>query len=255
VFFVVNFMMDSILLLITRKLLGSQVSCRRIYLGAAVGAALTCVIITLPIPYAAVKILLFHSVANILMIQAGLGIGWNRELVKAGICLYISSFLVGGICQFLYSYVRIGSMFFFLAIVSYYIVSGILSLLEILLKERAYRCQVLLCKDSRTVKVEALIDTGNSLRDAVTDQPVCIIDRSAAIELFEANALGKVRYIPYHSIGKKEGIMPLVTLDYMCILKNHMQRIEKPLVAICEDEMTEDKYRMILNPDILQKKS
>lgn len=252
VFFMVNFMMDTILLLITRKMIGSHVTYKRIYLGAVAGAALTCLIVAVPIPYEAVKLILFHGFVNIVMIQTGLGAGSVRDLLKTWICLYISSFLVGGVFQFFYQYIRIGSLFFLLAVISYYAVNGVLALLEYMLVQKDYRCQVALYKNERTVQVQALIDTGNSLRDAVTDQPVHIIDQDTAESLFSVDTLQMVRFIPYHSIGNKEGIMPLVLLDGMCILKKEKQWIDKPLVAICEGSLTDDQYKMILNPDSLR---
>ena len=249
VFFMVNFMMDTILLLIVRRLIGSHVSYKRIYLGAMAGAMLTCLIIAVPISYEIVKIILFHGVVNIVMIQTGIGTGWSRELLIAWIYLYISSFLVGGIFQFLSQYIRVGSLFFLLAVISYYAVNAVLELLEYILIQRNYRCQVLLCKGNRKLQVHALIDTGNRLRDVVTDQPVHIIDQNTAKKIFSKEDLRMVRFIPYHSIGKDEGIMPLVTLDRICILKRKRHWIEKPLVAVCEGVLTDDQYQMILNPD------
>ena len=252
VFFMVNFMMDTILLLIVRRLIGSRVSYKRIYLGAIVGSTLTCLIIAVPVSYEIVKIILFHGFVNVVMIQLGIGTGWGRELFKAWIYLYISSFLVGGIFQFLHQYIRVGSLFFLLAVISYYAVNGILTLLEYILIQKNYRCQVFLYKGNRKLQVHALIDTGNSLRDNVTDQPVHIIDQNTAKELFSEEELQMVRFIPYHSIGKNEGIMPLVTLDSICILKGKQQWIEKPLVAVCEGTLTDDQYKMILNPESIR---
>ena len=89
VFFLVNVTMDFFLLAAVRKMSGSRVSYRRIFLGALSGALLTCLIVVLPIPYASVKFILFHSLANAVMIKAGLGIKGKREFLQAFILLYI----------------------------------------------------------------------------------------------------------------------------------------------------------------------
>ena len=60
-----------------------------------------------------------------------------------------------------------------------------------------------------------------------------------------------IRYISYHSIGKAEGVMPLVALDGMYVCRKEKEWVEKPLAAICEGDMTADRYEMILNPDVL----
>lgn len=99
--------------------------------------------------------------------------------------------------------------------------------------------------------MQALIDTGNCLKDDITGKPVSIIDKKVAEELYEGNDLTGIRYIPYHSIGKAEGVMPLITLDGMYVCRKEKEWIEKPLAAICEEDMTADRYEMILNPDVL----
>jgi len=251
VFFLVNVTMDYLLLAVIRKLLGCRISHGRICLGALSGALLTCLIVALPIPYTSVKFILFHGLANIVMIKAGLGIKGMRELGKALILLYVSGFLTGGVFQFFGQYVRVGSVFFVLAVISYYVVSGILRLIVYLTGKNEYRCQVILLKGERSHRVEALIDTGNSLRDTVTGKPVSIIDKKAAKKLWGENDMTGIRYISYHSIGKAEGVMPLITLDGMYVCRKEKEWIERPLAAICEEDMTADRYEMILNPDVL----
>ena len=252
VFFMVNFMMDAIILLITKKITASDSSYMRLYLGAMAGAALTCLVLILPIPFSWMKLLLFHIPVSFTMIQIGLGTGVGWEFLRKWICLYLASFLVGGVFGFLKQYVRIGSLFFAIAVVSYYVVSGLVSFLECLFVQKERQCQVILSKDGHMEKVQALIDTGNCLRDSVTKKPVHIIDAEIAGKLFSSDFLRKVRYIPYHSIGKREGLMPLVSLDGMWILKKKKIWIEKPMVAISEEPISEEYYKIILNPEGLR---
>ena len=129
VFFTVNFTMDYILLVAVRKMLKCPARHGRIALGALLGSALTCLVIILPVPYTFVKFVLFHGMVNVLMIRAGLLVKWGSDMLKAWILLYISGFLTGGVFQFLGQYMRIGSLFFVLAVASYYVVS--LSLIHI----------------------------------------------------------------------------------------------------------------------------
>ena len=251
VFFLENFMMDVILLGVTGRMLKYSASFGCIVLGAAAGAFLTCLIVCIPIPYAPVKFILFHGLPGVAMIGIGLGIRGVGEFARAWVLLYICGFLTGGVFQFLGQYVRIGSFFIILAGLSFLAVSGIWSLLVYLARQSHYRCQVVLRKGPRSRRVQALIDTGNCLKDDITGKPVSIIDKKVAEELYEGNDLTGIRYIPYHSIGKAEGVMPLITLDGMYVCRKEKEWIEKPLAAICEEDMTADRYEMILNPDVL----
>lgn len=256
VFFLVNFMMDYLLLCILKKLLKCSATHGSICIGAIVGALCTCVIMVIPGLNAFVKFILFHGVVNILMIKTGLKIGWNKTFLKAYIFLYIGAFILGGIMEYLHQYIRTGSLFFALAAAGYFVSLGIWNLITCLAERNVRRCRVRLMKDGKECTVEALIDTGNRLRDSVTGRPVSIISTDVSEKLGihispeEKNCGQDIRYIPYHSIGKAEGILPIVTLDRMYIYGKEKALIEKPVIAICEEDISADDYEMIMNPDL-----
>jgi stage II sporulation protein GA (sporulation sigma-E factor processing peptidase) len=250
VLFLVNFMMDYILLLITRKIIKSKISYGNICLGALVGSVLTCVVAAIPVPYTFIKFILFHAVINVVMIKIGLRIRWNRDFLRALITLYISGFLVGGVFSCLDQYVKTGSLFFALAIASYYISSGVLAFLMSLLHFGRYFCQVNLYVGEKTCTARALLDTGNRLSDAMTGKAVSIIDKEVAETLFEGKLPERIRYISYHSIGRKNGVIPIVTIDRMCICGDEDEWIEAPMIGISESTLSSGKeYDMILNPE------
>lgn len=252
VFFAVNFMMDAILLMITRKILGCSAGYMRVYAGALAGAVLTCLVVVLPIPVAGVKQIVFHSLISVVMIKAGLGIPWGRKLLKGWVVLYISGFLTGGIMQFLRQYVRVGSLFFLLAVAGYYLASGIWEVLLRLGQRKNSRCRVVLQFDGKSCVAEALIDTGNSLTDPVTGRAVSILDQRTAGRLCGKELPKTLRYIPYHSIGKMQGVMPMITLDKMTVVcAGEKKEILKPMMAICEERLTGEAFQVILNPDVL----
>lgn len=259
IFFLENFMMDYLLLLLVRKVLKSTAAPGNIALGALIGSLLFCIVLVLPLPFPAVKFLLFHIVVNTVMIKCGLKIPWGKELVKALGFLYICAFLLGGIMEHLLQYadwMQVGSLFFALAVGSYYGAGGVLFLLELAIRKRSCYYKADLYWEGNILTVPAIVDTGNSLRDPVSADPVSIIDSFAAQKLFEGRLPEKIRYIPYHSVGKKSGILMAVRLDQICIHEGRNRRkerrwIEQPLVAVSEDELSSDgTYRMLLHPDL-----
>ena len=251
VFFMVNFMMDYLVLMITRKMIRCSVPAWRVCLAAVAGAFLTCLIVVVPLNNTFMKFILFHGLVSVAMIKTGFGIRQWRELIRTWILIYVSGFLIGGVLLCVRQYVRIGSLFFVLAIVSYYVVSGIWSLISYLARRKQSRVKVILCNGKRQCQVEALIDTGNCLRDEITGGPVSIVDQKVIRVLYGKENLTKLRYIPYHSIGRSEGVMPLIRLDGMYVCQERRFWIAEPLVAVSEEDLTADDYQMILNPDIL----
>ncbi len=256
-FFLINFMMDYILLSLVRRMVSCHATRGSVLGGAALGALCTCIIIVIPGINVFVKFILFHGALNILMIKTGLRIGWNKTFLRAFILLYISGFLVGGIMEYLHQYIRVGSLFFALAIAGYFVSLGAFNMLTYLAEKRVRSCRVRLFKNGREYETEALVDTGNRLRDPVTGKPVSIISSEAAKALAiggwgkELTDTERFWYIPYHSIGKEDGVMPAGALDQIWILKNPLLKIESPIVAVCEANMTADDYEMIMSPDLL----
>ena len=251
VFFLINFMMDYIVLSLTRRILKCPATHGRICMGAAVGAFTTCIVMTIPGMNMFLKFILFHMVSNVLMIQIGFKIGWNKTFLRAYVLLYISAFIIGGVMEHLYQYLRVGSLFFALAIAGYYISLGIWNLMTYLAERNVRRLRVRLSKDGKEYETEALIDTGNRLRDPVTGKPVSIISAKTAVKLGISMPLEECRYISYQSVGKPDGVMPAVILDAMRVEKKPLVLIEKPVIAICEEDITEDDYEMLMNPDLL----
>lgn len=250
VLFLVNFMMDYILLLIVRKMLKCNATHGRVCIGAVMGAGLTCVIVILPVPYI-VRFLFSYLFINTLMLVTGLKIRKIKTLVKAVILLYIGAFLMGGILGYVRQYVRMGSLLLALAILGYYVILGIWNFVSYLRRVTDTVCPVELHYGDRMCLVEGLIDTGNQLRDNVSGKPVSVLDKEKAMELLGDSIPEGVRYIPYHSIGKEAGVMMLFQIERMYVHRKEKCCLEKPLVAISEEQISKaNEYQMILNPNL-----
>ncbi|MEI3209885.1 MAG: sigma-E processing peptidase SpoIIGA [Lachnospiraceae bacterium] len=103
----------------------------------------------------------------------------------------------------------------------------------------------------KSCTVRALLDTGNRLNDTFTGKAVSIVDRKTAEDLFDGKIPESIRYIPYHSIGRNRGVIPVVTLDKMCICGEEEEWIELPVIGISDGEISLGKeYDMILNPEV-----
>ena len=113
-------------------------------------------------------------------------------------------------------------------------------------------CEVEVFFGEKNDRLRGLIDTGNTLSDTISNDPVSIIDRASVRRLTEEKKPERFRYISYHSIGKKEGVMPAFRLDKMQIIRDGNKiNVEHPLVAVSEEELGSENYQMIINPDIL----
>lgn len=256
VFFCINFMMDYILLALLRRMLPCTATRGSIAAGAAAGAALACAVICLPIPYAFLKLLLFHSLVNGVMLKIGLKVGWGRDFLKAFVFLYIGGFLLGGVMTVLRQYLRAGSLFFVLALLGYYVSSGVLTLLEALMRRKGTERTAVLIRGERQCRVRALLDTGNRLYEPLSGRPVSIIAQETG-ELLglgkDEEGAGSIGRVAYHAVGTAAGELEVYALDEMRLYEENAGKaalVRFPLVAVCAEGLEHSAYGMILNPDI-----
>ena len=111
VFFLENFMIDSLLLLAVGRVMKCGRSYGRIVLGGILGSLLTCLVIVIPLP-AAAKLVFFHVIVNSLMIIAGLKITSAGQFVKALVLLYLSAVVAGGAVQLFRPWLRYAGLLY-----------------------------------------------------------------------------------------------------------------------------------------------
>ena len=148
VFFLENFMMDSLLLLIINRVMNNGRPPGRILLGGITGSLLTCLVVAVAIP-PAVRTIIFHTLVNSAMLFAGLRIRRFSQFVQAFLLLYAAAVITGGIMQIFRPYMRYISLFYAAAFFSY---AGFLKLWRLIV--HMYRRQ------SRILKVTLYTEKG-----------------------------------------------------------------------------------------------
>lgn len=253
VLFLINFMMDSLLLLAVKKVLKCPVQNVRVFFGGAAGAVLSCVLAVLPLP-AVVKIPVYYAGINSMMLRIGLNIKKWREFWRAFVLLYAAAFLMGGMMQILRPWIRTGSLFFAAAVPVYYLLCFLWKFLIRLKRQQKQICDVVLYVGIEKYRVNALMDTGNGLTDPISGEPVCVMDPACAREMLEEAEDKGIRYIPYRTVAG-DGVMPVFRAEEMEIFlpgEKEKFRMQRPVIGICEGQISEQEdYQMILNPDIL----
>lgn len=207
----VNFVVDFLLLLGTNHLSGIPSDKKRLALAALLGAMYSgwCLLPD------------FRFLGNLIWRLVCLGLmgilafGWERSALKrSGIFLFLSLAL-GGLAI---SLGKANSRTLLLAGVGVWVL-GRISLMRC--GESREYIPVVIRNGECTVKLLALHDTGNTLRDPVTGQQALIISRSAASRLtglteeqlkdplgtMASRALPGLRLIPFRTVGQSGGMM------------------------------------------------
>lgn len=250
VFFLENFMMDSIILLLVNRFLKLGSRKGRIFLGAAAGSLMTCGIVLLPLPDVP-ELLICHLAVSSIMLAAGLRIRSMSGFFRAFILLYACAAVSGGIMYVLRPYLRFAGLFYGAAAVSYLVIKSLWKAVSRLNRGAGQTVSVTLYGEQETMEVKALIDTGNRLRDYVSGEPVSVLSPDAAGRMTGgAGTESGFRLLPYHCVDGSS-MMKIFRLRRICVHMEADYWVEHPLVGIAEKSFSGEEFEMILNPSVL----
>lgn len=252
ILFLVNFMMDTLVLLLVGKLLKRNFLYRNVVLGAMAGSAASCVLVILPAVPWIVKSILGHMVISSLMLWITFRFREQSSFWKALLLLYSCTFLLGGILQSLSPYVKTWSFFFAAAVAAWFLARGIGLLLSRVISREKREYAVILYEKERSCCLQALLDTGNCLKDPFSGQPVHILEERAAKDLLKEKSAEGIRYIPFRTL-QGEGILPVIRLEKMCIILSEKEKlwINQPAIGISSQRIfVSGRHQMLLNREI-----
>ena len=256
-FFLLNFLMDTLLLFLIRKVLRCTATRLRILLGSGFGAGMACVLTAVPLVPAWVKILTGYGMVSICMIKISFS-GMNFKMAcRAAVYLYGFSFLMGGVLEVLSEQIpffRAHGMGV-LGVCS----AGVFTyglFVDFYTKWKNHSGDAVLpvkvVWQDRELLLKALVDTGNSLYEPLGGKPVSIVEKNVMERMFCGGRPQCFRAIPFHSIGKAYGILDGYELTELIIFgKNEMIKIEKPMVGLFDGKLSAGAaYQMILHPTL-----
>lgn len=132
--------------------------------------------------------------------------------------------------------------------------------------------------DNKQLCLDALVDTGNSLRDPITNVPVMITDYSIVRELLpndiqkifehsgenDLNAIAEImssskwaarfRIVPFKSLGRENGMLVGFRPDRVTILDSGRRiLVNNIVIAIYRKNLSKDgEYSALINPEMLK---
>ena len=246
----------------------------RLIFAALVGAAFS-LYIFLP-PTGMFTETVFRLVISALIVLLAFGFSSIKSLVRRVAVFFAVSFLYAGAMMGIWAiwkpdslainngvvYLNISPTVLIIAtLVSY----GALSLIRFFSAKHAYagkRCRLKITYGENSAELTALVDTGHSLTDALSQKDVIIIEKSLAVKLCEEipdnvtlpnNKTPKgFRLIPYSVVGGK-GILPAFLPDKVELLdEKNSTEIRDVLLGISDSALGED-YKGIVSPVTLAK--
>ena len=287
-----NIVMNYLILWTTGKILKTRTSNLRLFIGALLGACYAAFLIVKP----GIRFY-FTATATFILSLVMVAVTFSPEkignFIKTLAVFYVSTFVFAG-ATFAFFYmnsegtlVQNGLLYVFWESKWITVVFSILTSIIILrvfleviqqkfLKEKLIT-HLKVIFDSKEINMSALIDTGNSLQDPITNMPVIIVEFSAIKEilpleicnifeevkeqdfssitskLYNSDWFSRFRLIPFSSLGKENGMLIGFKPDYVVIGEDSGEKgISDVVIAIYNKVLAKGKnYKALLGPDLL----
>lgn len=283
-----NLCMNYIILFATAYIMKIKISHIRIIASSSIGAVYSIMLYMQILPiYSSIFMKIILSVAMVYISYAPKTV---KIAIKQLIIFYLISFAFGG-CAFALLYfvkpqdifikngVYIGTYPLKIALLGG-IVGFIITYIAFkIIKNKAtkeemiYKLKIKI--NDKTVEVNALLDTGNKLKDPITLVPVIVIEKQKLYnflpeeilenidkiiggdsdKLIEENIkyMSKFRVIPYNSIGKQNGLMLGFKADEVkTIIDEEERTIKNTIIGIFNQSFNSQTYSALISLEIIE---
>lgn len=270
--FVLNFMMDMMVLFLTGWALGLELLGKRLVAAASAGAFVGCL---LTVGSQGMELWFLSSAPGELLCGIGLcvvmvrlgfaphtGQAWIREVLA----VYGISFLLGGMLSWIQQQVCPRQYMVTVAVIFLVFCLGQILYKKVKAQEQAI-CKVSIQMEEGVIHGRGLWDTGNLLTIPGTGTPVTVVgidmlkkgmskaqkeQYDCMMKTFDLPENGDWQWIPYRSVGCPSGLLPVLKVSHMVI---HTETgdvwIPKVFLGICPHPVSgTNAYEMILNPKL-----
>ncbi|HHW30434.1 MAG TPA: sigma-E processing peptidase SpoIIGA [Clostridiaceae bacterium] len=287
-----NIVINYFILLVTSKFSKNRSSNLRLFLGALTGAAYVAMMVCFPVIASN-----YNMWSKILLSALIVAISFSHESIsgffKTLAIFYVSTFIFAGSAYAFMTFNQSGgfikngiyynlSQSKWSSLVLSIILAGIIIRIFMEIIQFRFAKDKLLVKlkisfENQSIDLSALIDTGNSLYDPLTNMPVVVVEYGAIKdilpqeirEIFEkykdsdlacvtamiANSkwLSRFRLIPFSSLGKDNGMLIGFKPDYIKIGEDKEKKgINNVIVGIYNNILSKNsRYRALLSPELI----
>lgn len=284
-----NLIMNYIIMYATAIILKKKISIIRLFTSSMLGAIYAIISYIFQSPIYSIVIL--KILLSITMVYIAFKPIKTKELLKQLLIFYMTSFVFGGAALSLIYFIKpqeaqmkngIFSGEYSLKVV---FLGGIVGFTIIVIafksiknkissKDIFYDIEIYI--ENNKIETKAMVDTGNMLKEPITNTPVIVVEHTLLynvipkqilnnideillgnLEIIEEKIrekyLSKLKFIPFSSIGKANGMLLGIKADKI-IIKNEdeTKEIDKIIIAIYNKSLTKrGEYRALLGINII----
>lgn len=284
-----NIIMNYIIILATGIILKEKVKAFKVLFASFLGAVYS--IVCYMNIFGIYSSIILKFILSVVIIYISYNPANIKKLMKQLLIFYLISFAFGGAAFALIYIVKpqeilmknglfLGTYplktIFLAAIIAFIIIITAFKIVKTKISKKDMYCNILVKLNDKDVKVKAMIDTGNLLKDPLTQKPVLIIEKNSLYNVLPKqilnnleNILGgdlkkipeeiqeeylpKLKFIPFSSLGKQNGMIIGIKSEEIKILyEDNEIKKEDVVIGIYDKSLTKrGEYEALIGIDML----
>ena len=287
IIFFENLFMNYIILFATETILKSQFKIIRTFLSSLIGSVYA--VLTYVTDMEIYSSILLKIILSMSMVYIAFNSKNLKSFFKQLIIFYLTSFTFGGVAFAFVYFVNPQNILFEKGVlittypIKIILVAGIIGFLIIItafknikgkLRKKDMFCNIKIIINSKSVYVKAIIDTGNFLKEPITQTPVVVVQKNVlkgvipsyileniediingkSVNLYEY--ISKIRIIPFTSLGKENGVLLGIKADKILVeAEDKYIDINNVIIGIYDGILEKNKrYMALLGLELLENK-
>lgn len=278
--------MNFIIIYATSIILKKDLKILRITIGSVIGATYACIY------YISNLEIYSNIILKIILSLVIVYISFNSKTVKSFLkellIFYLTSFTFGGVTFALLYFISPGDILFQNGVlVGIYplkmiLIGGLIGFIIIIssfksiknkIAKKDMACILIIKFGDKKIKVKAIIDTGNFLKEPLTGKPVVIVEKGILENVISGDILdnleniisgkkcidneyiSKIKLIPFTALGTESGLLLGIKPDEFCI--NYQEKIienDNVIIGIYGKNLSKNnKYNALVGLDLIEK--
>ncbi len=282
-----NLIMNYIILYATGLISKSKKSYIRMFLASLIGAIYATLEYVLKVNIYSNIIL--KTILSIIIVYVAFYPQDVKKMCKQLLLFYVTTFTFGGIATYLiyvlkpqniiikngmYVGTYVLKVIFIGAIVGTIILVTAFKMAKNKLTKKDMICKVKIKLNGKEETVEAMVDTGNMLKEPITGTPVVVVERTSLYELLPKEILNntesilggdfekipeeikneyvpKLKLIPFASLGKQNGMLVGIKPEKIEVINEQAEEEKNAIIGIYNKSLTKKgEYKALIGIDL-----
>ena len=288
IIFFENLIMNSIILYATSIILKLKPKFFRILISSVIGSIYSIILyITEMKIYSSI---ISKIILSIIMTYVAFNPQNVKKMWKQILIFYLTSFVFGGVALYLIYFLKpqdilmkngmyvgenILKIILLGGIVAFVVIKISLKIIKTKISSKDMYCNIKIKLNEKEVETTAMLDTGNLVKEPITNTPVIIVESSLLYEMLPKEILNnleevlsgnlsnipeeiqekyisKMRCIPFKSLGKENGMLLGIRADEIEVIKEDENKVIKnAIIGIYDKSLTKrGEYRALVGIDL-----